>query len=109
MSYLLFLLACETPPATGVLDGLAFDCTAGCWRDAELEVPTEYWDTWLDGSACGDASITVNYAGTCFATRDLCESDWADDPNLRDPAECCDGAVSTDEMGVAPACVDVTG
>ena len=102
---LALLFACAPESATGTLSVERFDCEAACWEDATIEVPRRYWGPWIDQSSCDDGGVRLNYDGDCVATRDFCESDWADDPALGEVAACCDGAFDVDAADVA--CVDM--
>lgn len=113
----MFLSACtgadSADPATGTLAVSAFDCYTSCWRDSSIEVPREFWSSWLDSEGCDDGSVIINYDGACFRTSNLCQSPdgqpgWSDDPALGDVADCCGGLTAEEQelLDPAPSCSD---
>lgn len=99
------LLSCRPAPTTFDLDVQVFDCAAGCWADASISVPGDYWKEWQDGSACDDAGFYMTYDDSCVATNRICDSDWSSDPAVGDASSCC-GGVGDDELQTAPQCGD---
>ncbi len=107
----LFILGCTgdgAEPAVGTLAVSEFDCEASCWRDSSIEVPREFWSTWLDSGSCDDGSVVLNYNGTCFRTSNLCQAPegqpgWSDDPAIGDVADCCGGLTAEEQELLDPA------
>ena len=107
-----FFFACAPAgPTTGALEIVAFDCDAGCWAASTIEVPREFWSSWLDADACDDGSVTLNYDSTCVQTSNFCESaagqaDRFDDPAVGEVADCCGGLTTEEQeaLQAAPMC-----
>lgn len=107
MLLLLTLLGCPAAPGSVTLDVSIFDCEALCWNDGSLELPAEHWAAWEEGSSCDDGGLFLTHGEECVATRELCDSTWADDPAVGDAAGCCGGELDTEVITGAPGCADV--